>query len=60
MNSFSFDIVVVNPPRVFGPVKTTEGNSVSQFIKDYILGGENISLGNFFQLINEITVKRHF
>jgi len=94
-------VVIVNPTRVYGPGKLTEGNSVSLmidmydrgkvpvllnngvnvgnyvFVDDlvrghilameqgrvgerYILGGENASLKRFFQLVNEISGKKHF
>jgi nucleoside-diphosphate-sugar epimerase len=93
-------IVIVNPTRVFGPGKLTEGNSVSQmialydrgrfplllnggrdvgnyvFIDDlvaghlgamergrvgerYLLGGENAPLRHLFQLVDELTGRRH-
>jgi nucleoside-diphosphate-sugar epimerase len=93
-------VVIVNPTRVYGPGKLTEGNSVSRmidlydrgrfpfllnhganvgnyaFVDDvvqglilamergkvgerYVLGGENVSLQRFFQLIDEIGGKGH-
>jgi nucleoside-diphosphate-sugar epimerase len=96
-----FPVVIVNPTRVYGPGKLTEGNSVSLMIdmydrgkvpvllnggKDignyvlvddlvrghilamekgeigerYILGGENASLRQLFQLVDEVSGKRHF
>ena len=95
-----FPVVIVNPTRVYGPGKLTEGNSVSLmidmydrgkvpillnngvnignyvFVDDlvrgfilalergnvgerYILGGENISLGGLFRLVDEISGKSH-
>jgi len=95
------DIVVVNPTRVYGPGKLTEGNSVSLMIslydrgkvpvllnrgtnvgnyvhvddlvrghilamergrtgQSYILGGENSSLKHIFELVDEVSGKRHF
>ncbi len=95
-----FPVVIVNPTRVYGPGKLTEGNSVSLmldqydrgkfpvllnrgvnkgnyvFVDDlvqghilamergtigerYILGGENASLKELFQLVDEITGRRH-
>jgi nucleoside-diphosphate-sugar epimerase len=96
-----FPVVIVNPTRVYGPGKLTEGNSVSLMIdmydrgkvpvllnhgKDignyvlvddlvrghvlamekggigerYILGGENASLRQLFQLVDEVSGRRHF
>ncbi len=93
-------IVIVNPTRVYGPGKLTEGNSVSLMIdmydrgkipvllnrgmnvgnyvlvddlvnghilamergtvgQSYILGGENASLKHFFELVDEISGKKH-
>lgn len=95
------DIVIVNPTRVYGPGKLTEGNSVSLMIslydkgkvpvllnggvnvgnyvhvddlvrghtlamergrtgESYILGGENASLKHIFELVNEVSGKKHF
>ncbi len=95
-----FPVVIVNPTRVYGPGRLTEGNSVSTmidlydrgrfpfllnqggnignyaFVDDvvqgltlamergrigerYILGGENVSLKQLFQLIDEIGGKSH-
>ncbi|MEP0822181.1 MAG: SDR family oxidoreductase [Ignavibacterium sp.] len=95
------DIVMVNPTRVYGPGKLTEGNSVTLMIsmydkgklpvllnrglnvgnyvfvddlvrghilamergrtgESYILGGENASLKGLFELVDEISGKRHF
>jgi nucleoside-diphosphate-sugar epimerase len=95
-----FPVVIVNPTRVYGPGKLTEGNSVSRMIdmydrgrlpalmnhgKDvgnyvlvddlvqghilamekgrigerYILGGENVSLKRFFELVDEVSGKKH-
>jgi nucleoside-diphosphate-sugar epimerase len=95
-----FPLVIVNPTRVYGPGKLTEGNSVSQmielydrgrmpvllnggvnvgnyvFVDDlvrghieamergrvgerYILGGENVSLKRFFELVGEVSGRRH-
>jgi nucleoside-diphosphate-sugar epimerase len=92
--------VIVNPTRVYGPGKLTEGNSVTlmvdqyrrgrlpvllngganvgnyAFVDDlvrgcvlamekgrigerYILGGENVSLRGFFELVDEATGRRH-
>jgi farnesol dehydrogenase len=91
-----FPVVIVNPTRVYGPGKMTEGNSVSLMIdlydrwklpvllnggrevgnyvlvddlvrghllamergrvgERYILGGENVSLKRFFEIVNEVT-----
>ena len=93
-------VVIVNPTRVYGPGKMTEGNSVGLMIDQYdrgklpillnqgmnignyvlvddlvkghilamekgrigeryILGGENISLKGFFELVDEVSGKRH-
>ncbi|HWP82505.1 MAG TPA: SDR family oxidoreductase [Bacteroidota bacterium] len=95
-----FPVVIVNPTRVYGPGKMTEGNSVSLMIdmydrgrlpallnhgrnvgnyvlvddlveghilamergtigQRYILGGENVSLKQFFQIVNEVSGKSH-
>lgn len=95
-----YPIVIVNPTRVYGPGKLTEGNSVSlmidmydrgkmpvllnkginvgnyAFVDDlvkghmlamekgkigerYILGGENCSLKEIFQYIDEFSGKKH-
>lgn len=99
--SQGFPIVIVNPTRVYGPGKLTEGNSVTLMIdlydrgkfpillnggknvgnyvyvddlvkghllamehgrigERYILGGENASLKHFFELIDEVSGKKHF
>jgi farnesol dehydrogenase len=96
-----FPVVIVNPTRVYGPGKLTEGNSVSLMIdlydqgkvpvllnrgknignyvlvddlvrghiramergqigERYILGGENVSLKRLFEIVNEVSGKRHF
>jgi farnesol dehydrogenase len=96
-----FPVVVVNPTRVYGPGKLTEGNSVSLMIDQYdrgkipillnrgvnignyvlvddlvrghilameqgrigeryIIGGENVSLKRFFELVDEVSGKKHF
>jgi nucleoside-diphosphate-sugar epimerase len=93
-------VVVVNPTRVFGPGKLTEGNSVTLMIDQYvrgrlpfllnggvnvgnyvlvddlvhgyllamekgrpgeryILGGENVSLRRFFELVDEAMGHKH-
>ncbi len=93
-------VIIVNPTRLYGPGKLTEGNSVSLmidqydrgkmpillnggvnvgnyvFIEDlvrghilamekgrigerYILGGENATLKHFFELVDEISGKKH-
>ena len=93
-------VVIVNPTRVYGPGKLTEGNSVSLMIdmydrgkvpvllnhgvnvgnyvlvddlvrghilamergivgERYILGGENASLKHIFELVDEISGKKH-
>ncbi|MBM4169991.1 MAG: SDR family oxidoreductase [Ignavibacteria bacterium] len=95
-----YPIVIVNPTRVYGPGKLTEGNSVSLMIdmydrgkvpillnkginvgnyvlvddlvnghllamakgkigERYILGGENASLKEFFQYVNETSGRKH-
>lgn len=95
-----FPVVIVNPTRVYGPGKLTEGNSVTLmidmydrgkvpvllnggmnvgnyvFVNDlvrghilamekgrigecYILGGENVSLKEFFRLVDEISGRKH-
>jgi nucleoside-diphosphate-sugar epimerase len=95
-----FPVVIVNPTRVYGPGKLTEGNSVSLMIDQYdsgkmpillnkginignyvlvddlvrghilamekgtageryIIGGENASLKHFFELVDEISGKKH-
>lgn len=94
-------VVIVNPSRVYGPGKLTEGNSVSLMIdmydkgqvpillnrgvnignyvlvddlvkghilamekgkigERYILGGENISLKGFYELVDAASGKKHF
>ncbi len=94
-------VVIVNPTRVYGPGKLTEGNSVSLMIdlydrgkvpvllnggvnvgnyvlvddlvrghilamergkvgERYILGGENSSLKHIFELVDEVSGKKHF
>ncbi len=99
--SNGFPVVIVNPTRVYGPGKLTEGNSVSLMIDQYdrgqvpillnhgvnignyvlvddlvrghilamekgrigeryILGGENVSLKGFYELVDEVSGKRHF
>lgn len=96
-----FPVVIVNPTRVYGPGKLTEGNSVSLMIdmydkgkvpvllnngndignyvlvddlvqghilamekgkigERYILGGENASLRQLYQLVDEVSGKKHF
>lgn len=96
-----FPVVMVNPTRVYGPGKLTEGNSVSLMIDQYdrgqvpillnhgvnignyalvddlvrghilamekgrigeryIIGGENASLKRFFELVDEVSGKKHF
>jgi len=96
-----FPVVIVNPTRVYGPGKLTEGNSVSLMIdmydrgkvpvllnhganvgnyvlvddlvkghilamergrigERYILGGENSSLKHFYELVDEVSGKKHF
>ena len=101
MAAEGFPVVIVNPTRVYGPGKLTEGNSVSLMIdmydrgkvpvllnhganignyvlvddlvqghilamdkgrtgERYILGGENSSLKHFFELVDEVSGKRHF
>jgi farnesol dehydrogenase len=96
-----FPVVIVNPTRVYGPGKLTEGNSVSLMIDQYdrgqipillnrgvnignytliddlvrghilamekgrigeryIIGGENVSLKRFFELVDEFSGKKHF
>jgi nucleoside-diphosphate-sugar epimerase len=96
-----FPVVIVNPTRVYGPGKLTEGNSVSLmidmydrgkvpvllnggknignyvFVDDlvrgqilamekgkigerYILGGENASLKQLFEMVDEVSGKKHF
>ncbi len=96
-----FPVVIVNPTRVYGPGKMTEGNSVSLMIDQYdrgkmpillnhginignyalvddlvqghilamekgrigeryILGGENASLKKFYEIVDEVSGKKHF
>jgi farnesol dehydrogenase len=96
-----FPVVMVNPTRVYGPGKLTEGNSVSLMIDQYdrglvpillnrgvnignyalvddlvrghilamekgrigeryIIGGENASLKKFYELVDEVSGKKHF
>ncbi len=96
-----FPVVIVNPTRVYGPGKLTEGNSVSLMIDQYdrgkipillnrgvnignyalvddlvrghilamekgrigeryIIGGENSSLKQFYEFVDEISGKKHF
>lgn len=100
MAAEGFPVVIVNPTRVYGPGKMTEGNSVSlmidqydrgqlpillnhgtdignyAFVDDlvrghvlamerghigerYILGGENASLKQFYELVDEASGKKH-
>jgi len=95
-----FPVVVVNPARVYGPGKLTEGNTVSLMIDlydrgkvpvlldggvdvgnyvlvddlveghilamergaiggRYIIGGENASLKRIFELVDEVSGKKH-
>ncbi len=95
-----YPVVIVNPTRVFGPGKLTEGNSVTLMIdmysrgklpvlighgknvgnfvlvddivrglilamekgvdgERYILGGENLSLKDFFCIIDDLTQAKH-
>jgi farnesol dehydrogenase len=99
--SEGFPVVIMNPTRVYGPGKLTEGNSVSlmidqydrglmpillnrgvnignyAFVDDlvhghilamekgrigerYIIGGENASLKHFYELVDEVSGKKHF
>jgi nucleoside-diphosphate-sugar epimerase len=101
MAAEGFPVIIVNPTRVYGPGKLTEGNSVSLMIDQYdqgqvpillnrgvnignyalvddlvrghiltmekghigeryIIGGENASLKRFFELVNEVSDKKHF
>lgn len=101
MAAEGFPVVIVNPTRVYGPGKLTEGNSVSLMMdmydrgkvpvllnhgsnignyvlvddlvkghilamdkgrigERYILGGENSSLKHLFELVDEVSGKRHF
>lgn len=101
MAAEGFPVVIVNPTRVYGPGKLTEGNSVSLMIdlydrgkvpvllnrganignyvlvddlveghirameqgrigERYILGGENSSLKHFYELVDEVSGKKHF
>ena len=101
MAAGGFPVVIVNPTRVYGPGKLTEGNSVSLMIdlydrgrvpvllnggtnignyvlvddlvkghmlamdkgrvgERYILGGENSSLKHIFELVDEVSGKKHF
>ena len=96
-----FPVVIVNPTRVYGPGKLTEGSSVSLMIDQYdrglvpillnrginignyvlvddlvrghilamekgcigeryIIGGENASLKKFYELVDEVSGKKHF
>ncbi|MDP2884230.1 MAG: SDR family oxidoreductase [Ignavibacteria bacterium] len=96
-----FPVVIVNPTRVYGPGKLTEGNSVSLMIdmydrgkvpvllnggndvgnyvlvddlvrghilamekgrigERYILGGENASLKQIFEMVDKVSGKKHF
>lgn len=100
MTEQGFPVVIVNPTRVYGPGKLTEGNSVSLLIDQYdkgkmpfllnggtnignyvfvddlvkghilamekgrigeryIIGGENASLKQIFDYIDEISGKKH-
>jgi nucleoside-diphosphate-sugar epimerase len=95
-----YPVVIVNPTRVYGPGKMTEGNSVTLMIdkydrgklpilldhgknvgnyvlvddlvqglilamgkgavgERYILGGENVALKDFFNIIDELTNTKH-
>jgi nucleoside-diphosphate-sugar epimerase len=101
MAAEGFPVVMVNPTRVYGPGKLTEGNSVSLMIDQYdrglvpillnhgvnignyalvddlvrghilameqgrigeryIIGGENASLKKFYELVDEVSGKKHF
>ena len=94
-------LVIVNPTRVYGPGRLSEGNAVTQLVIDYargkspflpnrgvnignygfvddialghllamekgrigeryILGGENVSLREFFELLDKVTGKKHW
>jgi farnesol dehydrogenase len=100
MAAEGFPVVIVNPTRVYGPGKLTEGNSVSlmidqydrgqlpillnrgsdignyAFVDDlvrghilamekgrigerYIIGGENASLKRLYELVDEVSGKKH-
>lgn len=101
MAAAGYPVVIVNPTRVYGPGKLTEGNSVTLMIDQYdrgllpillnqginianyvlvddlvqgqilamekgrvsqryILGGENVSLKHFFEIVDEVSGKKHF
>ena len=101
MAAEGFPVVIVNPTRVYGPGKLTEGNSVSLMIDQYdrglvpillnhgvnignyvlvddlvrghilamekgrigeryIIGGENVSLKKLYELVDEVSGKKHF
>jgi nucleoside-diphosphate-sugar epimerase len=101
MAAEGFPVVIVNPTRVYGPGKLTEGNSLSLMIDQYdrgqmpillnhgvnignyalvddlirghifalekgrlgeryIIGGENASLKHFYELVDEVSEKKHF
>ncbi|RPI05197.1 MAG: NAD-dependent epimerase/dehydratase family protein [Ignavibacteriae bacterium] len=101
MATDGYPVVMVNPTRVYGPGKLTEGNSVSLMIDQYdrglvpillnngvnignyayvddlvrghilalekgrtgeryILGGENASLKKFYELVDEVSGKKHY
>jgi farnesol dehydrogenase len=101
MAAEGFPVVMVNPTRVYGPGKLTEGNSMSLMIDQYdrgklpillnhgvnvgnyamvddlvrghilamekgrigeryIIGGENVSLKRFYELVDEVSGKKHF
>lgn len=101
MTATGYPVVIVNPTRVYGPGKLTEGNSVTLMIDQYdrgllpillnqginignyvlvddlvqghilamergrigeryILGGENVSLKHFFEIVDEVSGKKHF
>jgi nucleoside-diphosphate-sugar epimerase len=101
LGSEGFPVVIVNPTRVYGPGKLTEGNSVSLMIDQYdrglvpillnrginignyalvddlvrghilamekgrigeryIIGGDNASLKQFYELVDEVSGKKHF
>jgi farnesol dehydrogenase len=96
-----FPVVIVNPTRVYGPGKMTEGNSVTRMIDQYdrglvpvllnrgvnignyvlvddlvrghilamekgrigeryIIGSENISLKEFYKLVDQASGRKHF
>lgn len=56
-----FSVVIVNPTRVYGPGKLTEGNAVAQLIDDYdrgkapVLLNAGVNIGNYV-LVDDVAM----